>query len=143
MYKGYTQHGLDDCLRTSVCLEFFSFLQSLQDITQHLMMHGTSIQCSGSFYLFCLPALVVPSRLRADVLSEMNMQPLGQVNRCFSSDVLRTFFSFVYLQYLVCSLPLVSNFSVCPMEMSRQPCPPSLVIQIHIILFWNASFFKI
>lgn len=55
-----------------------------------------SIQCSHSFYLFCSPALPVPSRLRVDVFNERNLHPLCQVNRCLFSDVLVTFVSVLH-----------------------------------------------
>lgn len=49
---------------------------------------------SGTFYLFCLPALVSPSGLSVDILKEKNTCPLGQV-RCL--------FFRCYYDFCVCS----------------------------------------
>lgn len=140
---------------TNVCLplllwKFSVFLQSLQDIMQHRMMHSASIQyrsdslervdeyvavCSVAvhFYLFCLPAVFVPSRLRVDVLLERNACPLGQVNRCIYSDVF-----FKSPMFFLCftthsAFSLLCAFSVWPMMMLWYLFPLSLnLISVEI-----------
>lgn len=132
-------HNVDSM--TNICLlqllwDFWVFLQSIQDIMQHLMMHGSiytvkvgfsgekaarlcgSIECSGSFCLFCLPAPPVPPSLTVDVLKGRNMHLLGEVNRCLFLRCCVVYSAFHHLLCLQSAVCLLCD----PVMMSWNPC---------------------